>query len=256
MRRRKRFSPPPCPTKPSPPDMTETKSSLTLRRFQSLFALALMVAALAMLSDKFLTFDNGWNILRQISVNLCLSIGMTLVILSRRNRFVRRRNPRTRRRDRGGAVEKRADARGVWRATGIHDGWRDRRWPRGWSGGRLVQRLRDHAISAASIRRHARHAQHRPRADDAVDGRVSPHVARIKFRLSGHGGVSRHADAGLDHGRAHRALRGRDPAHAVWAAHLRRRRQRARRTAHAASRCTDQDRGLYPRGRARRRGRA
>jgi ribose transport system permease protein len=26
--------------------------------------------------------DNGWNILRQISVNLCLSIGMTLVILS------------------------------------------------------------------------------------------------------------------------------------------------------------------------------
>ncbi len=62
--------------------MPEAKSTLTLRRFQSLFALAIMVVALAVLSDKFLTLDNGWNILRQISVNLCLSIGMTLVILS------------------------------------------------------------------------------------------------------------------------------------------------------------------------------
>jgi ribose transport system permease protein len=41
-----------------------------------------MVVALALLSDNFLTADNGWNILRQISVNLCLSVGMTLVILS------------------------------------------------------------------------------------------------------------------------------------------------------------------------------
>lgn len=53
-----------------------------IRRFQSLLALFLMAAALALLTDKFLTVDNSWNILRQISVNLCLSIGMTLVILS------------------------------------------------------------------------------------------------------------------------------------------------------------------------------
>jgi len=53
-----------------------------LGRFQSLLALALMVVALNVLSDKFLTPENTWNILRQISVNLCLSIGMTLVILS------------------------------------------------------------------------------------------------------------------------------------------------------------------------------
>jgi len=53
-----------------------------LSRFQSVLALALMVIVLAALSDKFLTPDNCWNILRQISVNLCLSIGMTLVILS------------------------------------------------------------------------------------------------------------------------------------------------------------------------------
>ena len=53
-----------------------------LVRFQSLIALALMVLALSLLSDRFFTPDNGWNILRQISVNLCLSIGMTLIILA------------------------------------------------------------------------------------------------------------------------------------------------------------------------------
>ena len=53
-----------------------------LARFQSLIALLLMVVAMSLMSDKFLTAENGWNILRQISVNLCLSIGMTLIILS------------------------------------------------------------------------------------------------------------------------------------------------------------------------------
>jgi len=41
-----------------------------------------MTAAMTFLSDSFLTETNLLNILRQISVNLCLSIGMTLVILS------------------------------------------------------------------------------------------------------------------------------------------------------------------------------
>ena len=53
-----------------------------LIHFQSLIALLLMVIAMSFLSDHFLTTANGWNILRQISVNLCLSIGMTLVILT------------------------------------------------------------------------------------------------------------------------------------------------------------------------------
>jgi ribose transport system permease protein len=53
-----------------------------LARFQSLIALVLLVVAMSLLSDKFLTSENAWNILRQISVNLCVSIGMTLVILS------------------------------------------------------------------------------------------------------------------------------------------------------------------------------
>lgn len=53
-----------------------------LNRFQPLIALGLMVLAMSLSSDRFLTFDNQANILRQISVNVCLSIGMTLVILS------------------------------------------------------------------------------------------------------------------------------------------------------------------------------
>ena len=53
-----------------------------MARLQSLLALALMVIGLSLMTDTFLTADNGWNILRQISVNLCLSVGMTLIILS------------------------------------------------------------------------------------------------------------------------------------------------------------------------------
>ena len=53
-----------------------------LARFQSLIALGLMVLVITLLSDRFFTAENGWNILRQISVNLCLSVGMTLIILT------------------------------------------------------------------------------------------------------------------------------------------------------------------------------
>jgi ribose transport system permease protein len=53
-----------------------------LKKLQPLIALVVMVVALALLSDKFLTVANQRNILLQISVNLCLSIGMTLVILT------------------------------------------------------------------------------------------------------------------------------------------------------------------------------
>jgi ribose transport system permease protein len=53
-----------------------------LKRLQPLIALIVLVVTLALLSDRFLTFANERNILLQISVNLCLSIGMTLVILT------------------------------------------------------------------------------------------------------------------------------------------------------------------------------
>ncbi len=53
-----------------------------ISRFQSLIALVALCVAFSILSDKFLTIDNGWNILRQISVNLCIAVGMTLVVLT------------------------------------------------------------------------------------------------------------------------------------------------------------------------------
>jgi ribose transport system permease protein len=57
-------------------------SFASVARFQSLLALAGLMIALSLASDHFLTTENGVNILRQISVNLCLSIGLTLIILS------------------------------------------------------------------------------------------------------------------------------------------------------------------------------
>lgn len=53
-----------------------------ISRFQSLLVLILMVIAISLLSDRFLTAPNGWNIMRQISVNVCLSIGMTMIIIA------------------------------------------------------------------------------------------------------------------------------------------------------------------------------
>lgn len=53
-----------------------------LTRFQSFIALLILCIALSLLSNKFLTIENGWNVLRQISVNVCISVGMTLVVLT------------------------------------------------------------------------------------------------------------------------------------------------------------------------------
>jgi len=60
----------------------KTLSKETLSRFQSLLALVVLVVILSFASDQFLTVPNLRNILLQISVNLCLSIGMTLIILT------------------------------------------------------------------------------------------------------------------------------------------------------------------------------
>jgi ribose transport system permease protein len=59
---------------------TNTKD--LLKKLQPLVALVVMIVALSLCSDKFLTFANQRNILLQISVNLCISIGMTLIILT------------------------------------------------------------------------------------------------------------------------------------------------------------------------------
>lgn len=54
----------------------------SLVKFQSLIALFLLCLVLSLLSDKFFTVTNGWNVMRQISVNVCISVGMTLVVLT------------------------------------------------------------------------------------------------------------------------------------------------------------------------------
>lgn len=54
----------------------------SMARFQSLIALFLLCLLLSMLSEQFFTVANGWNILRQVSVNICISVGMTLVVLT------------------------------------------------------------------------------------------------------------------------------------------------------------------------------
>jgi ribose transport system permease protein len=59
-----------------------TNAKEWLKRLQPLIALVVMMVALSLLSDRFFTLLNGRNILLQISVNLCISIGMTLVILT------------------------------------------------------------------------------------------------------------------------------------------------------------------------------
>jgi ribose transport system permease protein len=51
-------------------------------RFQSVLALSLLVIGLSLASDRFLLPDNILNVLRQIAVNVCLSTGMTMIILS------------------------------------------------------------------------------------------------------------------------------------------------------------------------------
>ncbi|GAB3525602.1 ABC transporter permease [Emticicia fontis] len=53
-----------------------------LKKSQSLIALFVLCLVISLLSDKFLTANNLWNVLRQISVNVCISVGMTLVVLT------------------------------------------------------------------------------------------------------------------------------------------------------------------------------
>src|SRR5450631_1061236 len=61
----------------------QTKSySHHLAKFQSLIALFILCLIISLLSDKFLTAGNAWNVMRQISVNICISTGMTLVVLT------------------------------------------------------------------------------------------------------------------------------------------------------------------------------
>src|SRR6187431_4215 len=54
----------------------------SLSKFQSLIALIILCLVISLLTDKFLTATNAWNVMRQISVNICISVGMTLIVLT------------------------------------------------------------------------------------------------------------------------------------------------------------------------------
>lgn len=58
------------------------KSILNRPVIKPLIALLLMMLAMTFLSENFATSDNLFNVLRQVSVNLCISVGMTMVILT------------------------------------------------------------------------------------------------------------------------------------------------------------------------------
>src|SRR6478609_2863673 len=51
-------------------------------KLQSLVALFILCIVFAVLSDKFFTVANGLNVMRQISVNICIAVGMTLIIIT------------------------------------------------------------------------------------------------------------------------------------------------------------------------------
>lgn len=53
-----------------------------INRLQSFIALFLLCTLLTILTDKFFTPENGLNVLRQVAVNICISVGMTLIVLT------------------------------------------------------------------------------------------------------------------------------------------------------------------------------
>jgi ribose transport system permease protein len=72
-------------SRPQPADLQPGKRrdfKHYLVKFQSLIALFLLCTVIGLLSENFFTVANGWNVMRQISVNICISVGMTLVILT------------------------------------------------------------------------------------------------------------------------------------------------------------------------------
>ena len=64
------------------PALGMKKYTNSMAKFQSLIALFVLCLVLSLLTDKFLVMDNIWNVMRQISVNICIATGMTLVVLT------------------------------------------------------------------------------------------------------------------------------------------------------------------------------
>ncbi len=58
------------------------KTAINLRRYQSIIGLIIFSVIIAMMNDRFMTFSNIMNILRQTSINSIIAAGMTFVILT------------------------------------------------------------------------------------------------------------------------------------------------------------------------------
>jgi len=58
------------------------KTAINLRRYQSIIGLIIFSIIIAMMNDRFMTFSNIMNILRQTSINSIIAAGMTFVILT------------------------------------------------------------------------------------------------------------------------------------------------------------------------------
>lgn len=58
------------------------KVKLNLRRYQSVIGLVIFSIIISLMNDRFLTFSNFMNILRQTSINSIIAAGMTFVILT------------------------------------------------------------------------------------------------------------------------------------------------------------------------------
>ena len=189
-------------------------------RFQSLIALLLMVIALSLMSDTFLSPENGWNILRQISVNLCLSIGMTLIILT-------------------GGIDLSVGAilafSGAVAAGLMKNGIQVGPWDLlleftvfgavvaavfvGFSLG-LVQWVRSHAFQAPTLCGDPGYVQHRTRAHYALDRGISHHGPGKWIQFYWYRLPAGYSDAGVDNRVPGGGLCPGDATHTLWTLHF------------------------------------
>ena len=195
-------------------------------KFQSLLVLLLMIAAMTVLSDRFLTAANGWNIMRQISVNLCLSIGMTMVIIAGGidlsvGSILAFAGAVT-----AGLIKHALPIAWLGDTTGVHRSWSHSDRIARWHVLGLVQRANDHAGPNSSLCRNARDAQYCPRHDDALDQRVSHYWIGAAICRDRDGNGAWRAGSRLDIGVSGSRLCGDNQEDAIWQIHLRGWRQR------------------------------
>ena len=147
-------------------------------RFQSLLVLVLMIVAMSLLSDRFMTTANGWNILRQISVNVCLAIGMTMVIVSGGidlsvGSVLAFSGAIT-----AGLIKNPHPNSLVWRRASVHCLGSDRSWTECRHVSWVVQWPDDHQVEDSTIRCNVRDAQHCTGSYDALDQGISNYRLR------------------------------------------------------------------------------